>query len=1109
MYHPPNYGPSNSKRSYTEIEGVDFDDPVFSNPDLFPLSYSHRPATAAIGISPPHPATAATPRDDCPQPQLHVPLPPRVQQKLNSICGEKQQPLPDAELRRKLGLLGEEKALELLGDINNISTLSGCIWFLLHHEKYQCTPHPPSPSPSPSKSGPAASPLLHSPSPASQITPGRQGSTSGGQMQLHTYFAAAPSKSVRASLFQGPSSAPITPVRQEQPADRGGRERPLYSSYPSDSPSKAARTSLFQGPSSASTSKSSLTPVRLFQDQPRHDGQAQLEALGELEFRRQFLILNYAGGMKLEDVLAPETIRSWKDMPMQQFENTIWETLGRKYARKENRQCTLDWESGKSYVYHCEVAVDGSYNFKGPYLHTAKRTLLQKVLGDDSILVVKFADVKDTRKQRDLYADYSKVAREGILVGLRRYCFFVFKDGGNKEKKKSPTSSPVKCYFIRVDSSAAIDRGEDYKISNKTIHEARCIFMHPHTVSNLSNYMIRFSLILSKTESLEVKDWSLVRVDDIDDEYCLDAYDNRIYRDGKPLIHSDGTGFISEDLASLCPKELLKKEFSNEYFEPLLMQFRLFYKGRAVKGTFLVNKKLPQKTIQIRPSMIKVETDRQMLDGQTVNSLEIVGVSTKPRNTKFSRNLIALLCHGGVPKDYFMELLMKDLENTHGVFCNRRAAAKLAFSYGGMDDDYNTFKMISSDIPLEESYLQHRLSFLKKEENISLKRGKISSPQSYMLMGTTDPTGILEKDQVCVLLDSGPIQGEVLVYRHPGLHFGDVHVLKATYVDELKEFVGNSGFAIFFSRKGSRSVADEMGGGDFDGDLYWVSRNPRLLECFKQGEPWIDTSSTPKAATTLPPSALLPDHIEDALFKQFLTTRFEPSFAMGMASDYWLAYMDEFLTLGDGHEKTLTKAKMLRLIDLYYDALDAPKKCRKVEIPNDLKPRSFPHYMDKPNSYKSTSILGSIYDAVEEYQPEDTSDKVVEKLPCFDVEELPEQCLKKWYKLYEQYRSEMNCVLQYDDKEGKNQAADKIIRRYKEILYGCEDFEKSTRPLDEIFNEALAIYRFAYDYAWKVNDIGKCGLAWRVAGSALCKYYKTKHEDRTFEVSFSVLKDIL
>ncbi|KAB2618468.1 RNA-dependent RNA polymerase 5 [Pyrus ussuriensis x Pyrus communis] len=933
---------------------------------------------------------------------------------------------------------------------------------MLRQEKYRCAPHspspPPSPSPSPSKSAPAASRLLHSPSSASSITPGRQ----------------------------------------EHLGDCGGGVRPLYSSCPSHSPSEVARTSLFQAPSSAAPS-TSLTPVRLSQgealtnrsaDQPGDDGRAQLEALGELEFRKQFLILNYAGGEKLENVLAPETIRSWKGMPMQQFENTVWDALGSKYTRKEDRQC-------------------------GPYQRTTKRTLLQKILGDDSILMVKFADAvndKDPRKKMGLYVDYSKVAREGILVGLRQYCFFVFKDGGNKEKKKCPTSSPVKCYFVRVGSNATIDRGGDYIISNRTAHKARCIFMHPHTVSSVSNYMIRFSLILSKTESLKVENWSLLKIDDIDDDYCLDEYGNRIYRDGKPLIHSDGTGFISEDLALLCPKDLLKKEeFTSEYFEPLLMQFRLFYKGRAVKGTFLVNKKLPPKTIQIRPSMIKVETDRQMLDDKQVNSLEIVGVSKKPRNTKFSRNLIALLCHGGVPKEYFMELLMKDLENTRGVFCNKHAAAKVALNYGGMDDDYLSFKMISSGIPLEESYLQHRLSFLKREENNSLKKGKISSPQSYMLMGTTDPTGMLEKDEVCVLLDSGPIQGEVLVYRHPGLHFGDVHVLKATYVAELKEFVGNSGFAIFFSRKGSRSIADEIAGGDFDGDLYWVSRNPRLLECFKQSKPWIDTSSTPKAATTSPPvpSALLPDHIEDALFKQFLTARFEPSFAVGAASDYWLAYMDEYLTLGDGHEKRLKGEKMLRLVDLYYDALDAPKKDRTVKIPNDLKPESFPHYMGKPNSYRSTSILGSIYDAVEEYQPEDTSDKVAEKLPCFDVEDLPKECLKKWDELYKKYRSEMNCVLQNDDKEGKNKAADKIIGRYKEILYGCEDFEKSTKPLDEIFNEALAIYRFAYDYAWKVNDVGRCGFAWKVAGSALCKYYKTINEDRTFEVSFSVLRDIL
>ncbi|RXH93534.1 hypothetical protein DVH24_014110 [Malus domestica] len=101
-----------------------------------------------------------------------------------------------------------------------------------------------------------------------------------------------------------------------------------------------------------------------------------------------------------------------------------------------------------------------------------------------------------------------------------------------------------------------------------------------------------------------------------------------------------------------------------------------------------------------------------------------------------NRNLIALLCHGRVLKDYFMELLMKDQENTRGVFCNRRASAKVPFT---------SFKMMSSYIPLEKSYLQHRLSFLKKEDNTSLKKGKNASAKSYMFMGSTDPTGILER----------------------------------------------------------------------------------------------------------------------------------------------------------------------------------------------------------------------------------------------------------------------------------------------------------------------------------------------------------------------------
>ncbi|XP_050118813.1 uncharacterized protein LOC126596303 isoform X2 [Malus sylvestris] len=209
MDHPHNYG---SKRSYTEIADVGFDEPVLSNPDASSLSYSQLPTSAIRTLSQPRLAAAATAGDDFPETQLHVPLPLPVEQKLNSICEERDQQQPDADLRRRLGLLGEEKALELLGKIYNskkIQSLSGYIRFWLRQERYQCAPRSRSrsPSPSPSKPDPAASPLLHSPSSASQITPGRQGSTSGGQKQLDSYFSAPPSKSARTSLFQGPSSA--------------------------------------------------------------------------------------------------------------------------------------------------------------------------------------------------------------------------------------------------------------------------------------------------------------------------------------------------------------------------------------------------------------------------------------------------------------------------------------------------------------------------------------------------------------------------------------------------------------------------------------------------------------------------------------------------------------------------------------------------------------------------------------------------------------------------------------------------------------------------------------------------------------------------------------
>lgn len=64
---------------------------------------------------------------------------------------------------------------------------------------------------------------------------------------------------------------------------------------------------------------------------------------------------------------------------------------------------------------------------QGPYIENT-RTHLQKSLGDDNVLVVKFADIPghmNTADKFGIYCTYySQVAEDGIILGLRRYRFF-------------------------------------------------------------------------------------------------------------------------------------------------------------------------------------------------------------------------------------------------------------------------------------------------------------------------------------------------------------------------------------------------------------------------------------------------------------------------------------------------------------------------------------------------------------------------------------------------------------------------------------------------------------------------------------------------------------
>ncbi|XP_039690970.1 probable RNA-dependent RNA polymerase 5 isoform X2 [Medicago truncatula] len=856
-----------------------------------------------------------------------------------------------------------------------------------------------------------------------------------------------------------------------------------------------------------------------------------LTALGELEFRKSFLMLSYAGGESIEKVVTAEYVRSLKDLPMRDFESKIWEAFGKHWCIDyRDRRSSLEWDFGSTLRYECHVSPNGSLRFKGPFWQST-RTHLQKSLGDDNVLVVKFMDLNESKENtivQDAHELYGRFGKEGIHVGLRLYRFFVSKDGGKEAKKEDSTASSVKCYFVRTESSCSADERESYILSNKTMSDCRSFFMHAHLLPSIEKYMARFSLILSKTYTLNV-DFTTVVVQKIPDEYCRDGNGKVVYHNEKECILTDGTGFISEDLAKLCPQNVFKgTNTKNTYIKdtsqavgvtalsthqpPLLIQCRLFHMGSAMKGTLLVNRKLPQNTIQVRPSMIKVETD-SLTNIPSLNSLEVVTTSQKPNRAYLSKYLIALLSFGGVPNEFFMDVLKRNLEDAEHIYTNKRAALRASVNHAEMDE-YNAAGMLLCGIPLDEPFMRYHLSILAKTEKNRLRAGKLYLEDCFYVMGTVDPTEshCLKPNQVCIIHENGQITGDVLVYRNPGLHFGDIHKMQATYVEELESYVGHGKYAIFFPCVGPRSIADEIAGGDFDGDMYWISKNPQLLQYFKSSKPWIESPpcNSARSFCVKKPSELSAEELEEALFRLYLETRFQPSSAIGMAADGWMALMDRLLILPNDRsiEKEQVKENIYKLIDLYYEALDAPKKGGgKMKIPSNLNVEMFPHYMERNISFTSTSILGSIYDEVCRWQTTDMSGIVISKLPCFDVE-IPMDRIEYWGKLHKQYRLDMSSALRDTSKKSNEEAAE-VIKIYKQKFDAVANFEDHSKNISEIYNEALAVYNVTYDHAIKSNnDVAKCAFAWKVAGSVLIRFYAEKHHLKTLPCNPFVLREI-
>lgn len=87
-----------------------------------------------------------------------------------------------------------------------------------------------------------------------------------------------------------------------------------------------------------------------------------------------------------------------------------------------------------------------------------------------------------------------------------------------------------------------------------------------------------------------------------------------------------------------------------------------------------------------------------------------------------------------------------------GIVFDENILHAVASINGELDDDSTALRMISAGVPLSEPHLQDRLSKLVNLERTKLKQGKLPISESFYLIGTADPTGILNSNEVCVIL---------------------------------------------------------------------------------------------------------------------------------------------------------------------------------------------------------------------------------------------------------------------------------------------------------------------------------------------------------------------
>eukprot|EP01053_Blabericola_migrator_P002492 Blabericola_migrator_1__2491@NODE_16_length_23467_cov_90_205256_g13_i0_p1_GENE_NODE_16_length_23467_cov_90_205256_g13_i0NODE_16_length_23467_cov_90_205256_g13_i0_p1_ORF_typecomplete_len2094_score425_63RdRP/PF05183_12/7_9e119Thioredoxin/PF00085_20/0_2_NODE_16_length_23467_cov_90_205256_g13_i0932915610 len=242
------------------------------------------------------------------------------------------------------------------------------------------------------------------------------------------------------------------------------------------------------------------------------------------------------------------------------------------------------------------------------------------------------------------------------------------------------------------------------------------------------------------------------------------------------------------------------------------------------------------------------------------------------------------------------------------------------------------------------------------------------------------------------------ITGIVMVTRSPALHPGDIILCEAVNVPQLRDlydvivFPGPPGKQEVHPRHpGSplanpnhlecRDVPNMLGGGDLDGDQYQILWDPDFVDPLYKKFMEQSTCRYPAASFYIPgwDESKTSDcqKVRKGETSDFFAL-YQMGTNLGLIANRWLAYAHQ-PEIYEAHPPKHKAAsdECQELAALHSKAVDFAKTGIPAHIPQRLKIKSYPHFMKVPGGkhhreyFKSDSLLGRIYDTLNEVDPRD------------------------------------------------------------------------------------------------------------------------------------------